>query len=199
MPRTARLVVALLALACLGSFGAALAVRGRQPKPPVIASVPAFSLTDQAGRPATLETFRGQPWVADFIFTSCGSICPVMTAQMARLRGELPAGTRLASFTVDPATDTPARLAEFAARHKAGPEWTFMTGGQEALFRLAQDGFKLPVAVNAAGVAETEGPFLHSQRFVLVDGQARIRGFYDSSDPAELQRLVREAHAVAGD
>ena len=199
MPRAAKVVLALLGLACLGSFAAAWVVRARGPRVPVVGAVPAFALTDQGGRPVSLESFRGRPWVADFIFTTCGSICPVMTGQMARLRAELPEGTQLASFTVDPATDTPARLSQFAARYQAGPEWRFLTGDQAALFRLAQDGFKLPVAVNEKGAPEADGPFLHSQRFVLVDGEARIRGYYDSSDPADLQRLVKDAHAVAGD
>jgi protein SCO1/2 len=197
VPRSAKLLLALLGLACLTSFALARIVLSRGPQVPVVGAVPAFSLTDQASRPVTLETFRGKPWVADFIFTSCAGICPVMTAQMARLRPELPEGTQLASFTVDPATDTPARLAGFAAKHKAGPEWRFLTGEQATLFKLAQEGFKLPVAVNEKGAPEADGPFLHSQRFVLVDGDGRIRGYYDSSDPEELKRLVRDAHAVA--
>jgi protein SCO1/2 len=196
LPRAAKLVIVLLGVACFASFALARLVLSRGPQVPVLGTVPAFALTDQDRRPVSLDTFRGRPWVADFIFTSCGSICPVMTAQMARLRADLPEGTRLASFTVDPATDTPARLAEYASKHKAGAEWRFVTGEQAALFELAQGGFKLPVAVNEKGAPEADGPFLHSQRFVLVDGDGHIRGYYDSSDPAELKRLVADAHAV---
>ena len=197
LPRSARLLLVVLSLGTLVTAAAAIAVRGRTPPPPVLSTIPAISLTDQGNRPVTLETLRGRPWVADFIFTTCGGICPAMTARMASLRPQLPPGTRLVSFSVDPVTDTPERLAEFAARYQAGPEWSFLTGKELELHQLANDGFKLPAAPIDPATPGADGPFLHSPRFVLVDGAARIRGYYDSTDPEELRRLVQDARRVA--
>ena len=197
LPRSAKVLLAVLSLGSVLAMGAAFAVLRRAPPVPVYAEVPAFSLTDHAKQAVTLDTLRGRPWVADFIFTSCGSICPRMTAEMKRLEPQLPPGTQIVSFSVDPATDTPERLARYAAEHKAGPEWMFLTGDQQALFKLATDGFKLPAAVNPPEAARADGPFVHSPRFVLVDGQARIRGWYDSTDPAEMRRLLADARRIA--
>jgi protein SCO1 len=197
LPRSATVLLGVLTVGTLLTAGAAMALRRRGPAPPVLGEVPAFSLTDQSNRPVTRDSFRGQPWVADFIFTTCGSICPAMTTRMAGLRRELPAGTRLASFSVDPTTDTPERLADYARKFKAGPEWTFVTGAQKDLHRLANEGFKLPAAPIAPGTPGADGPFLHSPRFVLVDGDGHIRGYYDSTEPEDMHRLVKDARRIA--
>lgn len=192
------MILAGLMLATALTMTSALVLRARAPKVPVLGSVPEFALVDHQKRPIGLSELRGRVWVADFIFTSCGSICPVMTAHMGRLRPRLPEGTRLVSFTVDPEHDTPEVLAAYGERHGAGPEWSFVTGSQKALYELAGAGFKLPVEISPEGDPRFDGPFVHSQRFVLVDAEGRIRGYYDSNDPQDLERLVAEAHRVAG-
>jgi protein SCO1/2 len=119
-----------------------------------------------------------------------------MTAVMARLDRRLPADeARLVSVSVDPAHDTSEVLAAFAAEHEASERWLFLTGEPEAVRALARDGFKL-------GVAEIEGeedPGLavtHSDRFVLVDSQGRVRGYYDPFDPEGIARLERDLAAL---
>jgi uncharacterized membrane protein YozB (DUF420 family) len=167
-------------------------------RPPLFGRLPDFSLVAQDGSPVSRGRLAGRPFVADFIFTRCAGACPAMTAQMARLQNDLPAGTALVSFTVDPVFDTPEVLARYAATHGARPGWLFVTGSRSALYGLATEGFKLaamemPPEERRSG---DDGPFLHSSKLVLVDAQARIRGYYDSESAVARRRLVRDAVAV---
>jgi protein SCO1/2 len=175
-----------------------LAVRsraGRSAPPPVLAALPGFLLTDQQGREVRLDQLAGRPWIADFIFTRCPGPCPLMTRKMAELRPRLPAGVRRVSFTVDPDYDTSEILAAYAARFGAGADWLFLTGPRQAIWELSVTGFKLGLA-EAEGLPEEQGPIVHSTRFVLVDGEGRIRGYYDAFEPPEIERLLRELRAV---
>jgi protein SCO1 len=170
----------------------------REPPPAVFSALPDFSLTDQLGRTVTRDSLAGRAWVADFIFTSCAGACPAMTGRVARLQGQLPPDTALVSITVDPAHDTPEILARYAASANAGPGWLFLTGDRDAIYRLATDGFKLAALEVPADERRTgdDGPFLHSSKLVLVDGKARVRGYYDSTDEAAVQRLLAELARV---
>jgi cytochrome oxidase Cu insertion factor (SCO1/SenC/PrrC family) len=164
--------------------------------------LPAFSLVDQHGRTLGSAELAGSPWIADFIFTRCAGTCPGMTARMARLQSKVPAGTRLVSITVDPAHDTTEVLGRYAATFEAGAAWHFLTGPRESLYALAVDGFKLqamevPAEQQKAGVGD--GPFLHSSKFALVDGIGRVRGYYDSTDPDALDRLVDDTSRLAAE
>jgi protein SCO1/2 len=184
----------------LRSLGAALlAIAACAPtkkdEPPHFGRLPEFSLLDHRGHPATLAGLKGQIWVADFIFTRCGGACPAMTARMARLRREVPDAVAFVSFTVDPANDTPEVLARYAANFKAGKGWRFVTGPQKDLYALSTDGFKLAAMEVAAAQqrpGEGDGPFLHSSKFVLVDGGGDIRGYYDSTDEDEVKKLAAD-------
>jgi protein SCO1/2/putative membrane protein len=181
--------------------GLALSLAGCVPSslPPVLGEpVPEFRLTTHTGRPLTRTDLLGRPWLADFIFTSCGDTCPAMTAHMARLRGKLPADVRLVSFTVDPGHDTPEVLAAYARPFDPGERWLFVTGTQADLFRLSVDGFKLVAAEVPPDqqVPGGDGPFLHSTRFVLVDASAQVVGYYDSADPQALEQLERDAQRL---
>ena len=161
-----------------------------QAGPPVYGQVPEFQLTDQAGRPFASGSMKGRPWIADFIFTSCAGTCPQMTARMASLQGKLPPAVQLVSISVDPQRDTPQVLAEYAGRHGADPSrWRFLTGQPERIAPLVSQGFRLSYA---EGTDPAE-PIIHSIRFVLVDPAGAIRGYYDSSDPSQMERLVRDA------
>ena len=184
---------ALLAALVAGSAALVAVLRlASAPPLPVLGSVPAFSLTTHEGRPLSRSSLVGRAWVAAFVFTRCGGICPAMTSRMARLQKEVPAGTRLVSFTVDPRNDTPETLARYAKEFRAGPDWLFVTGTQEALLALAVAGFKLaafevpPEERRAGG----DGPFLHSSKLVLVDAAGQARGYYDSADEGAVRRLL---------
>jgi cytochrome oxidase Cu insertion factor (SCO1/SenC/PrrC family) len=160
-------------------------------------SVPEFSLTERSGKRIGLAQLRGTIWIADFIYTSCEDTCPLQTAEMATLQNELSAqkAVRLVSFSVDPEKDTPSVLSQYADRHKADIDrWLFLTGGQEEIRNLVQSGFRLSAATAAT---DTGGVILHSPRFVLIDHQAQIRGYYDSRDSEALQRLRRDVAVLA--
>lgn len=155
-----------------------------------------FSLTERAGGTVGLEDLRGRVWVAGFVFSRCPSVCPRLAAVMASLQAPLlalPGGeeARLVAVSVDPAHDTPAVLSRWAEGLQADPRrWLFLTGERATIQRLAEEGFRLPVAADAG----PEHPILHSQKLSLVDRQGRVRGWFDPlDDPAERERLLLAA------
>jgi protein SCO1 len=148
--------------------------------------VPEFQLTAETGQPFDSKVLKGDIWVADFMFTTCPGPCPRMTSQMHEIQQA--ASVKLVSFTVDPARDTPQTLAQYAQTHHASPErWSFLTGPRETLNHLGLDVFKLN---------KVDGSLRHSTRFVLVDRNSHIRGYYDTSQPEAIQKLVADAHLL---
>ncbi len=170
--------------------------RPPRPAPQVISYLPGFLLTNADGREIRLDDLAVGPWVADFVFTRCPGPCPLMSQKMAELGKRLPAGVRRVSFTVDPEHDTPAVLRDYATRFGAGPDWLFLSGDRAAIWELSVSGFKLGVAPADDGGPPDQGPVIHSTRFVLVDAEGGVRGYYDPFDPAEMDRLVGEVAAV---
>jgi len=199
IPRSARVRRARCrALAVAALLAGSCASPASVPAP--IGDAPRFSLVDQHGRARTLEQLAGRVWVADFIFTRCPGPCPILTRRMARLRARLPRslGAVMVSFTVDPEHDSPAAMAAYAReRGISGDDWWFLTGPPRTLREVVVDGFRLPVTSAPAG--DARGPLLHSNRFVLVDGRGRIRGYYDGDDDAALERLARDAGAIGAE
>jgi len=188
---TAMRVAGLLVLVAGAALAASRLAPSRQAEPlPVIAEIPDFALTEASGRSVSRADLLGTPWIADLIFTSCGGICPTMTREMKTLQTQTAdlAELRLVSISVDPATDTPVRLTEYAARFGADrSRWLFLTGDNAAIRKLAQEGLLLPVA--DGNPERGDDAVLHSPRFVLVDAQGRVRGSYDTRDPEAMLRL----------
>lgn len=171
----------------------------RQPLP-VLSEVPDFTLVNRDGRSVTLADLEGSPWIADFIFTRCYAVCPRMTQQLKKVKGSLPAGVAAVSFSVDPEYDSPEVLTEYAERHGAGDGWYFLTGDLATIDALTGKAFLLPLDRSPdPEVMATPDSILHSNRFVLVDGEARIRGYYDAFDPVEIQRLLGEAKTLSAE
>ncbi len=167
---------------------------------PVLGEAPRFQLTDQDGAEFDSGSLRGKLWVADFIFTRCTNMCPMLSGEMAKLQGTLRDDpllreVRLVSFSVDPEYDRPAVLAEYAKRYDAETShWTFATGLRDEIWELSVDGFKLAVGEDPGNVGQ---PLFHSDRFVLVDGDGRIRGYYGGMDSDALVRLVADLLSLA--
>jgi protein SCO1/2 len=162
---------------------------------PELGAVPVFSLTTEAGLPATDSLFRGKVSVVDFIFTSCAGICPVMSGRMAWLQQELHdrPGIQFVSFSVDPATDTPEVLAGYGRRYGAVPgRWTFLTGDRDQIYSVTKEGFHLGLEV------EGEDAIIHSPKFVLVDTAGSIRGYYDSDSTESMDLLMAHALFLSG-
>jgi protein SCO1/2 len=164
-------------------------------------TVPDFFLVERSGRSVKLSDLQGKIWISNFIYTSCKDSCPMQSAEMARLQGELEhkADFRLLSITVDPERDTPIALSRYADRFGADPKrWLFLTGGKEEIYRLAQQGFHLSAVPVSSDEGKNNPAFIHSSRFVLVDDKAEIRGYYVSTDPDALRRLRRDLKTLLG-
>jgi protein SCO1/2 len=179
-------LLAVLVLAC-----ALAACSRRAPALEVFGQIPQFELIAQNGQPFHSQVLAGKIWVADFIYTTCPGPCPRMTSQMREVQdavSKLP-DVRLVSFTVDPAQDTPPVLAAYAKLHGASPAiWYFLTGPVPTLQMLDRDAFKL---------GNIDATMQHSTRFVLVDRQGRIRGYYDTSDSSSIPKVIADASALA--
>lgn len=157
----------------------------------VFGNIPQFELTAQDGQPFHSQVLAGKIWVADFMYTTCPGPCPRMTSQMREVQDavlKIP-DVRLVSFTVDPSEDTPPVLTAYAKTHGAASSiWYFLTGPVSTLQMLDRDAFKL---------GNIDGTLQHSTRFVLVDRQGRIRGYYDTSDSSSIPKLISDIQALA--
>lgn len=161
-------------------------------------AVPEFSLVERSGKKVTLADLSGKVWIADFIYTKCTDTCPFQTADMVKLQDRWlkKSELKLVSFSVDPERDTPKVLARYASRFKADPlRWLFLTGDRAEIVRLVEDGFHLAVASASRGNHRAD-VIVHSPRFVVVDRQGEIRGYYDNRDPKAMQRLNDDVTAL---
>ena len=196
-------LVAVLAVAGFGRLRAADTLE-------VFGEAPGFAgLLDQDERPTRAAEFRGKIVVANFIYTSCTDICPLLSARMRqlqeRLRQEhlLGSQVQLLSFSVDPSRDTPEVLRAYAERNGADPvAWRFLTGPEDQLIPLIVEGFHLGVNVlppqavihdGESGHASYE--VMHSGRFVLIDREWRLRAYYDGRE-IEPERVLRDVRQV---
>jgi protein SCO1/2 len=177
-----------------------LMCRPAEPRLDDLGPVGSFALTDERNQPFTDAALRGHVTIVSFLFTRCDTICPVTTMKMERLQEktfDAAAAIKLASFSVDPAYDTPARLAEYAQRYHADPaRWRFVTGGPEDIRRLVEG--PLMNSMANEGVTASGAPAIsHSGYFLLIDGNAHIRGAYDSSDVKRLDDMVHDARYLS--
>lgn len=158
---------------------------------PVYDDIPQFTLTNQNGAAVTLDTLRGQIWLADVIFTRCPSQCLRMSAHMKDLQAKLPQDVKLVSLTTDPTYDTPAKLKKYAGSFSKSDNWIFLTGDKRVINNIAVDGLKL--AVQDTPPNERENPndlFIHSTKFVIVDKLGRVRGYFDGDDPQSTPQIL---------
>ena len=150
---------------------------------------PDFSLTERSGENFSSGDLKGRVWIADFIFTSCAGQCPMMSSHMKKLQTLFPktTGLELVSFSVDPARDKPEALSQYADRYEAEKDrWFFLTGPLEEINQILK-GFLL---------SKAEEPAMHSSRFILVDRTGQVRGYYDSTDSAAMNQLIRDARLL---
>jgi protein SCO1/2 len=170
---------------------------------PVLFPAPDFSLTDQTGRPFTSSHLAGKVVVANFVFTTCTDICPLLTATMAQVRDQLKQAKLLGdkavivSFTVDPENDTPDALATYGEKFGATPvEWRFLTGDSQAITDLLVGGFKVgrPPAVPRTPGGTPE--IIHTNRFALIDPKGQVRAMLNGEE-LDVQRVVEEVRRLA--
>jgi protein SCO1/2 len=152
-------------------------------------TIQSFAFLDQDSSLITNADFQNKVYVADFFFTSCPSICPIMKTQMLRIYDEFEKDENVAflSHSIDPRHDTVAVLREYAERLGVeSDKWHFVTGEKETIYKLAQNSYMSVAAEDN----EAEGGFIHSGRFLLVDKEGRIRGVYDGTDPIDVDELM---------
>jgi protein SCO1/2 len=157
---------------------------------------PPFNLTSQTGQVFSSNALEGKVWIADFIFTRCGGLCPALAVRMRELQEELDSKDdwMLVSFSVDPEYDTPEVLAEYASNLDADPErWKFLTGERDTIRAISIQGFKLAVDENPENTTE---PIVHSQRMILVDAHNQIRGYYDGLDSESMKQLIADSRRL---
>ena len=161
-------------------------------------TVPKFALTDQLGRECSHKDFAGKIRLADAFFTSCPTICPVISSQLSRVHDQLLAeglGDRVSivTHTVDPDHDTPDRMKRYADRLGADPDlWRFLTGPKSDLYPLLQEGYLL----SALASDTAEGGFFHSDQIILVDTEGRLRGTYDGTKTSEVDELLEDLYIL---
>jgi len=146
-----------------------------------IGNAPQFSLTDQNGKTISNKDFEGKVYVVEFFFSTCPSICPVMNQNMLMIEDEFGKDKNfgIASFTINPANDTPEVLKKHAEQlGVTSPNWHFLTGDQDYIYNIANKGFNI-----YAGESKKEGDagFEHSGYFALVDKKGNIRSRKDKS------------------
>lgn len=153
--------------------------------------VPSFSLQSQRNETVANTSLAGKVWLADFIFTSCPGPCPILSAKMAAVQEHYAAESelKLVSFTVDPATDTPPVLANYATRFGAKDAWIFLTGEPALVQRTIVDGFK-QMLEQLPATPDRPANIMHSERWILVDRAGWIRAFPDPNNETELYAQV---------
>ncbi|MBC7829941.1 MAG: SCO family protein [Chitinophagaceae bacterium] len=148
-----------------------------------------FKLTDQNGSAVTSRLLKDKMYVANFFFTRCGSICPIMTKNISRLQDEFKSETGILflSHTVDPEHDSVPVMFQYAQKHHIdSKKWHLLTGSRKELYELSKSSYCLGV--------ETDSPdnFQHSEKLVLIDNHRIIRGYYDGTSPAEVDKLLQD-------
>lgn len=150
-----------------------------------------FELVNQNGDTITQETYTDKIYIADFFFTTCPTICPVMTANMADIQEVLKKDDEvlLLSHSVTPEIDSVQQLKKYALEKGViDSKWNLVTGSKKQIYELARKSY-LAVLTDGDG-----GPYdmIHTENFILVDKERRIRGFYDGTNPDEIAQLLED-------
>ncbi len=154
--------------------------------------IPAFNFKDQEGNTITNKTVEGKIYVANFFFTTCRGICPKMTSNMYLLQEALKQDTNILflSHSVTPDTDSVAVLKKYANENKVNSkQWHLLTGSKKEIYDLAK---KQYFAGDTVGYYQTGNEFLHTENFILIDKQHRIRGVYNGTLLIEIERIKED-------
>ncbi|GAB4093436.1 SCO family protein [Flaviaesturariibacter terrae] len=156
-----------------------------------------FSFADQDGRIISNRSIAGRIHVANFMFTSCGSICPIMTGELHKVarafRGD--SSVLLLSYSVTPWIDSRPRLQQYRRRNgiDSFPQWHFLTGDKGRIYSLARQSY---FAEEAIGYSRDSSEFLHTEHLLLVDGSGRLRGIYNGTLALETEQLIADIRAL---
>jgi len=151
-----------------------------------------FAFVDQEGRTVTHEDVKGKIYAVEYFFTTCKGICPKMNENMSEVyqafRGNK--DVLILSHTVDPLKDTVEAMKEYSLKYDADPkQWLFLTGDKKELYDMARYSY-LVTAADDTGVVDIQSDFIHTDRFVLVDGTGHIRGQYKGTDKGAVSQMI---------
>lgn len=149
-----------------------------------------FKLTNQNGKTITQQDYKGKIYVADFFFTTCQTICPIMTGNMRKVQEKVENDDEimLLSHTVTPEVDTVAQLKKYALEKGVNDaKWNLVTGDKKQIYNLARKSYLV-----AKDMPYSEYDLIHTENFVLVDKKKRIRGFYDGTDAESIEKLLHD-------
>jgi len=158
-----------------------------------------FSFTDQLGNSFGSRELKGKVYVAEYFFTTCGTICPIMNNQMQRVQEAFSANknVHIVSISVDPEHDTVAQMKRYADDHNANhKQWHFLTGDKKKIYQLARRSFFLLKPSEVRNQGDVGSDFIHTNYFVLVDDRNQIRGYYDGTDEHEVSKLIADMKVI---
>ena len=150
-----------------------------------------FSLTNQNGNRISQRDYQGKIYVADFFFTTCPSICPIMTNNMAYIQSKImdDPQVKLLSFSVTPEIDSVPQLKKYALEKGVNDKkWNLLTGDKKEIYTLARKSYFVVKEDGDGGPHD----MIHTENFVLVDPEKRIRGYYDGTDKAAIENLLAD-------
>lgn len=147
-----------------------------------------WNFTNQDGELISKGDYEGKVYVANFFFTRCPGICPVLTKNFRQVQSETKGlNVSFLSHTVDPKNDTVGRLKWYCENKQLdNSNWAFVTGDQKAIYEMGVRSYLVPNSEDALA----PGGFLHSDKFILIDTKSRIRGMYSGTDSTEVERLI---------
>jgi len=158
----------------------------------VFHTIPPFSFTTHQGKIINNDFVKGKIYVADFFFTNCPSICPIMTDNMKILHENTKDINELLilSHTIDPGRDTLEQLNKYIKDKEIDTrdDWFFLFGSQDYTYDIGKHGYLINADIDEAA----EGGFLHSEHFVLIDREGRIRGMYEGTNPEQVEQLEKD-------
>lgn len=150
-----------------------------------------FSLTNQNGETVTQENFNNAIYIADFFFTRCQTICPIMAINMADLQEYFKNDPEIKflSHSVTPEMDSVSVLKAYAIKNGAiDGKWEITTGNKKHIYELARKSYFAVLDEGDGG----DQDFIHTEQFILVDKKRQIRGFYDGTDKNEINRIIKD-------
>jgi protein SCO1/2 len=154
-------------------------------------SIADFSLVNQNGQTITQEDYKGKIYVADFFFTTCQTICPIMTDHMVQIQKEIlnDDDIMLLSHSVTPQIDSFAQLKRYAEQKGVlDKKWNLVTGDKKQIYELARKSY---LAVKTDGNGD-EYDMIHTENFMLIDKKRQIRGYYDGTNSEDIERLLKD-------
>ena len=154
-----------------------------------------FSLINQNGKIITEKDYKDKIYVADFFFTTCQTICPIMTDNMYQIQKEImnDPDVKLLSHSVTPKIDSVAQLKRYALKKGVNDaKWNLVTGNKKHIYELARKSY-LAVKTNGTG---DDYDMIHTENFMLIDKKRQIRGFYDGTNPEDISQLLEDIETL---